>query len=93
MNHQEKNQTSTHMSYVQLIPEQQINSSHQPANSSHQLANSSHQPTNSSHQPVNSSHQPVNSSHQTSIHNLPVITQSLANNRIYDNIVLYPGMW
>jgi len=93
MNHQEKNQTSTHMSYVQLIPEQQINSSHQPANSSHQPANSSHQPVNSSHQPVNSSHQPVNSSHQTSIHDLPVITQSLANNRIYDNIVLYPGMW
>ena len=86
MNHQEKNQTSTHMSYVQLIPEQQINSSHQPANSSHQLINLSHQPTNSSHQPTNSSH-------QTSIHDLPVITQSLANNRIYDNIVLYPGMW
>jgi hypothetical protein len=81
------------MSYVQLIPEQQINSSHQPANSSHQLINSSHQPANSSHQPTNSSHQPVNSSHQTSIHDLPVITQSLANNRIYDNIVLYPGMW
>ena len=64
MNHQEKNQTSTHMSYVQPIPVQLDNSPPQPDNSPP----------------------------QTSIHNLPIITQ-LANNRIYDNIVLYPGMW
>ena len=78
MNHQEKNQTSTHMSYAQPIPVQ--------------LDNSPPQPDNSPLQPVNSSLQPVNSPPQTSIHNLPIITQ-LANNRIYDNIVLYPGMW
>ena len=71
MNHQEKNQKSTHMSYAQPIPVQLDNSPPQPDNLPPQ---------------------PDNSPPQTSIHNLPIITQ-LANNRIYDNIVLYPGMW
>ena len=99
MNHQEKNQKSTHMSYAQPIPVQLDNSPPQPDNSPPQLDNSPLQPVNSSLQPVNSPLQPVNSPPQpdnsppqTSIHNLPIITQ-LANNRIYDNIVLYPGMW
>ena len=73
------------MSYVQPIPDQPVNSPPQPDNSPLQ-------PVNSPPQPDNSPPQPDNSQPQTSIHNLPIITQ-LANNRIYDNIVLYPGMW